>query len=395
MNQTFKIAGQAAALMAVLLHAIPSAAQQAAVPNRAYIHYAKGLAIEYHTGYKVLRVLTPWRDAKTQFTYVLVDKGAPLPHLSGNEISGNEIVVRTPVRRFVVTSTVFVPSIAMLGLEDTLIAVAGGRMISTPTVAKRYAERRIAEVGSGFDGMSGGINMELLMNRSPELVMVTGTGNPTYDFHEQLHNAGIPFALNGEYMETSPLGEAEWIKFVAAFFDKDGEAERIFSGIAARYEAEATKARAVKTRPTVFSSADYRGVWYMPGGRSYRAQIFRDAGAHYLWDEDRSEGTLPLSMEAVVARAKDADFWIDPGTPHSMTQLAGLDERYRTFRAFRTGQVFNNDVRMGPGGGNDYWETGLANPDVVLADMISIFHPELEPKHKRVYYRKLPEKAAP
>ena len=361
-----------------------------ATGGKATIRYAKGLVIEYHDGYKVLRVLSPWRDARTQFTFVLAPRGAKVPPLTGNEI-----VVRTPVRRFVVTSTVYVPQVAMLGLEDTLVAVAHGQMISTPSVAKRFADGKISEISNGSRGMMATLNMERLLSLSPDLVMLYGTGNPAYDFHEQLHAAGIPFAINGEYMESSPLGEAEWIKFVAAFFDKDAEAERLFAGIASRYEAEAARAKSAATRPTVFSAVDYPGVWYMPGGKSYRARFFQDAGARYLWDDDQTEGSMPLTMEAVIARAKDADFWVDPGSVRSLAQLAGLDDRYRTLRAFKTGQVYNNDVRMNPGGGNDFWEGGMSNPDVVLADLVSIFHPELKPGYTKVYYRKLPERTAP
>jgi len=355
--------------------------------GRATVRYAKGFVLEYHDGYKVLRVLTPWRGAKEGFTYVLVPRGGAVPKLSGNEV-----IIRTPVRRFVVTSTIYVPYIAMLGLEDTLVGVAKGRMITTPSIAKRFAEGKIAEISDGSGGMATNYNMERLLSLQPDLIMLYGTGNPTYDFHEQLHAAGLPFAINAEYMESTPLGGTEWMKFIAAFFDKDAEAEQIFAGIAARYEEEAAKAKSASTRPTVFRGMDYRGVWFMPGGGSYVAKFYADAGARYLWDDDHSQGSMPLTMEAVMLRARQADFWVDVGSCGSLVQLAGFDERYRLVRAFQTGRVYNNDARMSPGGGNDYWETGIANPDRVLADLISIFHPELKPGYSRVWYRQLPER---
>jgi iron complex transport system substrate-binding protein len=358
--------------------------------GRATVRYAKHFALEYHTGYRVVRVLSPWRGARTGFTYVLVPRGQKPPQLSGGEM-----VIETPIRRFVVTSTIYIPFLPVLGVDGALVGVAKGRMIMTPSVARRYAEGKIAEISDGADGMIKSLNMERLFSLQPDLIMLYGTGNPTYDFHEQLHAAGLPFAINAEYMEATPLGAAEWVKYIAAFFDKDVEAERIFDGIAARYERQAALARAANTHPTVFTGMDYRGAWYMPGGDSYRARFFADAGASYLWSDDHTQGSVPLTMEAVMARARQADFWVDVGTARSLTQLAGLDDRYRLVRAFQTKNVFNNDAKMGPGGGNDFWESGMANPDQVLADLISIFHPELLPGHIRTWYRQLPEKIAP
>lgn len=366
-----------------------SAPSSAAEHGQATIRYAKGFALEYHAGYKVMRVFSPWRGAKSGFTYVLVPRGHKAPSLTGAEM-----VVETPVRRFVVTSTIYVPYLSMLGLDDTLVGVAKGRMINTPSIAKRYGEGRIAEISDGADGMSRSLNMERLFSLRPDLIMLYGTGNPTYDFHEQLHAAGLPFAINAEYMESTPLGATEWMKFIAAFFDKDAEAERLFAGIASRYEKQAAVARAANTHPTVFTGMDYHGVWYMPGGDSYRARFFADAGARYLWNDDRSQGSMPLTMEAVIERARQADFWVDVGACRSLTQLAGFDDRYHLVRAFQTKRVFNNDARLGPDGGNDFWETGMANPDRILADLVSIFHPELLPSHARVWYRQLPEQSA-
>lgn len=357
--------------------------------GQATVRYAKHFTLEYHDGYRVLRVVSPWRDAKAGFTYVLIPRGAQAPRLDGSEM-----VVETPVRRFVVTSTIYIPALPMLGLEDTLVGVAQGRMINTPSIARRYAEGRIAEISDGAGGMIKSLNMERLFSLQPDLIMLYGTGNPTYDFHEQLHAAGLPFAINAEYMESTPLGAAEWMKFIAVFFNKDAEAEQVFAGIASRYEKRATEAREAKTHPTVFTGMDYHGAWYVPGGDSYRARFFADAGARYLWSDDRSQGSVPLTMEAVMARARQADFWVDIGACNSLAQLVDFDDRYRLVRAFQTKNVFNNDARMGPGGGNDFWEGGMARPDEVLADLISIFHPELLPGHSRTWYRQLPERAA-
>lgn len=127
----------------------------------------------------------------------------------------------------------------------------------------------------------------------------------------------------------------------------------------------------------------------MPGGRSYVARFLADAGAAYLWTDDETTGSIPLDFETVFERAADADFWLNPGSWTSRAEAAAADKRYTQFRAYQTGAMYNNNARLNENGGNDYREGGLANPDVVLADLVKIFHPELLPDHELFYYRKL------
>ena len=367
---------------------------QAAVPmhgavtsNRAVIHYAKGFTLEYHAGYKILRVLSPWRGARATFTYVLVPRGAKHP-----PVEKNAMLVETPVRRIVVTSNTFMAYFAMLGLEDRIVGVTGAGKVGTPSVAARIRAGRIMEIGNASVS-NRHYNMELLLELHPDLIMINATGNPQTDQTDKLREAGFTLAINGSYMDTTPLGHTEWMKFIAAFFDKDAEAERQFAVIAHRYEAMAARARKVKFRPSVFCGP-CQGGWYMPGGNSYTAAFLRDAGAQYLWLDDRSTGNIPLNTETVVARAREAEFCINAlGTYRSLAEMAGADERYTVFRAFRTGQVYGNNAKLNAGGGNDFWETGVAHPDRVLADLISIFHPELFPKYQRTWFWRLPARA--
>jgi iron complex transport system substrate-binding protein len=368
----------------------PSAAATAAVASNSAaitpIRYAKGFTLEQRPGYKLLRVLTPWRDAKTTYAYALVPRGTKAPQIE----PGAELV-ETPVQRIILASTTFVVHFATLGLEDTIVGISGGKTVNTHSIAARIKDGRIQEVGNGTMSADS-LKMERLINLQPELVMVYGTGNPQYDQQDKLREAGFHVAVNSEYMESTPLGRTEWIKFIAAFFNKEAEADRLFTAMAARYEMLAAKTRMIASKPTVFCNSNFRGSWHMPGGKSYMAAFFRDAGANYLWNEDTSTGSIPMNVESVLARAKDADLWLNPGTETSLEELAAEDERYSVFRAFRTGRVFNNDALMDAGGGSDFWETGVANPDKILADLISIIHPDILPEHRRIWYRQLPEK---
>jgi iron complex transport system substrate-binding protein len=349
------------------------------------LRYAKGFTLEQRDGYRLLRVLNPWRDAHTTFAYALVPRGT-----RPAQIAPGATIVETPVRRIAIASTTFVYYFAMLGLEDTIAGMSGTQKVNTPSIAARIQNGSIQNIGDAT--MDGRFNMERLINIRPELLMVYGTGDPQYDQQDKLLEAGFRVAVHAGYMETTPLGRTEWIKVIAAFFNKDAEADRLFTDIAARYENLAAKTRATTSRPTVFCNANFRGSWHIPGGNSYAARFFSDAGAHYLWSDDSSNGGIPMNIESVLGRAKDADFWLNPGSHRSMDELLGEDERYSIFRAFRTNHVYNNNAIMDAGGGNDIWETGVANPDRVLADLISIFHPEILPGHQRTWYWQLPKK---
>lgn len=352
---------------------------------RADIRYARGFVLEYHDGCKKVQVLAPWRNAQTVFTYLLVPRGRKAP-----AIPPGAMVVETPVRRMASATTGCIPFLPMLHAERTLVGLSGCKRVSTPEIAEMIRQKQIAEIGIGNGGMSTALNMEQLYLLQPEMVVVHGTGLPEYDLHPKLMEAGFKPVMFSSYMETSPLGRAEWIKFIAAFFDKEAEAERLFEETARRYEEQAAKARSPAHRPTVFSAIPYRGLMYVPGGGSYFAGFIADAGADYVWSDDSMPGSMPLNIESIIERAKDADFWLDPGASRSLSELTAMDERFSLFKAFRTGQVYNNDAKIGPNGGNDYWETGEVRPDLVLKDFISIFHPDLLPSHERIWYRQLP-----
>ena len=364
---------------------------QAHTPERqpaagtAVIRYAKGFTLEYHDGYKVLQVLTPWRDARVTFTYILVPRGRKVP-----DVPPRAMVVETPVRRMAAATTGCIPFLPLLHVEEALVGFSGCKHLSTPEIAEMVRQKKITEIGIGEGGMAITLNMEQLYVLQPEMVVVYGTGLPEYDLHPKLMEAGFKTVIFSSYMETVPLGRTEWIKFIAAFFDKEAEAEKLFNEIARQYETEAARVSNPAHRPTVFSAIPYRGMMYVPGGGSYTAGFVRDAGADYMWRDDTSLGAMPLNVENIIERAREADIWLEPGACRSLSELEGVDERFSVFKAFRTGRVYNNDAKLGPNGGNDFWETGEVRPDLVLKDLISIFHPDLLPSYQRIWYRQLP-----
>jgi iron complex transport system substrate-binding protein len=217
--------------------------------------------------------------------------------------------------------------------------------------------------------------------------MTFAYGSPDYDNHPKLLEAGVPTAVTAGYMETSPLGRAEWLKFTALFFNQEAAADQIFSGMAQEYEALAQLVADAPNRPTVFTGINRGDAWRVSGGDSYFAGFLADAGADYLWAGDESTGSIPLDFEAVYEHAAEADYWLpNTGRWTTLADVSAEDPRYTEFSAYQVGNIYNNNGRVNEFGGNDYWETGIANPDQVLADLIAIFHPELLPDHELVFF---------
>jgi len=347
-------------------------------PDKVSIRHAKGFTVEYHDTYKLLSVFHPWKDAQVTFRYVLVSRGTPRP--PGYK---NSQYIEIPVRSIVTMSTTYLGQLQELGVLETLAGHSNFKLVNTKEVLKMIKESAIEEVGSG-----PGVNMELLMDLMPDVIMTYGTGS-VYDTHPKLIEAGLPTVINAAYMESSPLGRAEWIKFLAAFYNKEAEVERIFTTVEKTYNALRTRAEQCTEKPTVLLNAPYNGNWWIPGGNSYLAIFLRDAGSSYLWADDASNGSRIIDFEAVYERAADADFWLNPGQWEDLNDGMRADERLAEFRAFQEGNVYNNNARLNQYGGNDYWESGTTHPDVVLMDLLKIFHPELFPNHKLVYYQQL------
>jgi iron complex transport system substrate-binding protein len=144
-----------------------------------------------------------------------------------------------------------------------------------------------------------------------------------------------------------------------------------------------------KGRPSVFSDIKYGDTWFIPGGNSYAANLLKDANSNYLWGDTEKRGSIPYSFETVYVKAVNADFWINCSNFKTFKDIERADTRYKDFKAFRTGNIFNNNKRENEAGGNDYWESGLVSPDVILSDLVKIFHPELLPGYELFYYKKI------
>ena len=346
-------------------------------PEQATVTYADGFTVEYFNNYKVVTVAAPWLGAEDSATYLLVQCGTPTP-----EGFDDAVTIEVPIDSFVSLSTTYLPYLDAFGKLDTLVGVDSGSFAYNPNVQDKLAAGELAEIGSGST-----VNVETALELEPDVIMTSASGSADFDTHPKLEEVGLTVVLNADYLDVTPLGRAEWGKFIAVLYNEEAQAETLFNEVVTEYEELSQLAADVTERPTVFANTPFEGTWYMPGGQSYTAQLFRTAGADYLWGEDESTSTLFLDFESVFDQAAEGDYWLNLGFVSTLADLEASDERFADFAAFQNGNVYNYDLRSNEFGGNDFFESAAANPQLVLADLIKIFHPDLLPDHELVYYR--------
>ncbi len=344
------------------------------------VKYAKGFTVDYYNGFKVITV-RGWKDSSKVFAqYILLPKGKPAP-----VDFANALLLDTPVRKIICISTNHIATLTRLGLMDSISGVANVDLIYNKEVVAKVKQNQIANVGSNE------LNYEKMVELNPSFVFTSGDWDGGDKMKKKLNSLHIKSVLNLDYMEQEPLERAEWIKFIAAFYDKEVEADSIFKEVEKHYLSLKEKLKNVSKKPTVFSNLPFKEIWYMPCGENYMAKLIADAGGNFLWKDAKATNGLNLNLdyEAVYAKAADADIWLCNGFARSLAEVKAADKKNTFFKAYKTANIFNNDKRNTPSGGFDFWETGALNPDIVLADLIFIFHPELLPNHELYYYRKL------
>jgi len=345
-----------------------------------YASYARGFEVIEHEGYKVVQVHDPWQNSRNvTFSYILAGDVSRLP-----DSLRNHTTIQVPVSRVIALSTTHVAMIKQLDRTASIKGVSGPGYIYDPLIREQISRGEITDVG--YDQ---GLNLENIVALEPDVLFIYGVENSMSGISDKLDEMGVPVVYCGEYLENHPLGKAEWIRFFALFYGLEQEADRLFQQVDSSYRSMADAVRGKSSRPRVLTGLPWKGTWYMAGGNSFAARFIEDAGGDFLWKENPSDEALPLDLESVFVRAMEADVWINPGEAKSLEQLCEFDTRFRELPVLKSGEVYNNDFRLGPDGGNDYWESGTVRPDLVLADLIAVFHPDLLTDHRYIYYRKL------
>lgn len=338
------------------------------------IHYAQGFNISYRDDYKLLSVI----NATDTTYYALVSQGAPLP----DHLPTPATIIRTPIQRLVTTSTTHLGLVEFLQAEDRVVGIDDVDLVYSADIRERVADGQIQEVGVG-----GELNWESILALSPDLVMVSGMPGVGLGRYQTLQDAGIPVIINSEWMEPTPLGKAEWVKLLAVLLDQEALVQEQFAQVVTAYDSVAALARAVRQKPLVITGAPYQGAWFVPGAHSFLGSMLHDAGATWPWKQDTSAVSINVAFETIYPYALRADYWLHPGQMPDRAALKAQDERLADFLPYQQGTIYNNN-RRSKGLSNDYYESGVMHPHVVLADLIEIFHPDLL-DHELYYYQKL------
>lgn len=340
--------------------------------------YSSGFDIKGADGKEsvIISVNNPWQGAENVTAQLFVARnGETTPEgFEGQVLDGD-------AKRIVAMSSTHIAMLDAVDADNTVVGVSGIDYISNPDIQTR--KDSIGDVG-----YEGNINYELLLSLDPDLVLLYGV-NGASSLEGKLKELGIPYMYVGDYLEDSPLGKAEWLVALSEVVGKLAEGEKVFAEIPQRYNVLKNKvAEANLVLPKIMVNTPYGDSWSMPSTESYVARLIADAGGDYIYKKNTGNSSMPIDLEEAYKLTSDADMWLNVGMANSLADLKNTCPKFTDTQCFISGNVYNNNLRTNAAGGNDYYESGVVNPDIVLRDIIKIFHPELI-QEDFVYYKQL------
>lgn len=342
---------------------------------------AERFSVEKKDGYTKITIFKPWQGSgDLNLTYNLVRRGSVLP--PGQDSS---TVIFVPLKKIICMSTTHLAMISALEEENSVAGVSGLDFIYSDILNKRVKNGYIEDVG--YDA---GLNKELILNISPDLIMMYGIGSESVGYVGKIKELGVNVMYNADYLETDPLGKAEWIKLFGALYCKENRADSIFRSEVETYNSIKTliKEKTIQ-RPKVMLGLPFKDTWYISPGNSFISKMIEDAGGDYIWKKTSSSVSMPYGIENVYMGALNADFWLNTGTANNKEEIAVVDSRLTELPPFKNGNLYNNNKRVSENGGNDYWEKGSLYPHLILKDVASILHPELFDNNELFFYKKI------
>lgn len=338
------------------------------------IQYSQGYTIERYSDYIVAELRDPWDTTRILQRYLLVDRNKDIP---GRMPKGT--IVRIPLKNIVVYNSVHSSIVELLDAAENIVGACESRYMDTPVIRERLDKGVIADLGEATAP-----NIEKMVDVGSEVILASPFRNSGYGPAEKL---GIPIIECADYMESTPLGRAEWLRLYGLLLGREDLADSLFRVTESNYLTLSRLAEGVQHRPTVFSEKRFGSTWHIPGGASYMAHFFKDAGADYMFTDLPGAGSTPLAFETVLDKAIHADIWlIKYNQPDDMT-YAGLRAEYtpyENFDAFKKKNIYACNTGSVP-----YYEEFPMHPDYLLKDLVWIFHPELLPDYTPRYYKKL------
>ncbi len=354
-------------------------------PAKAAVSDAQNFDVQYFNHYKVVTVSDAFEGADP-YEYVLVQCGTPAPDPA--DFSDDAQFIEVPAGDLIVMSTTVLPGVESLGLIDSLVGLDSLLYTNTPAVVEKIGTGELIEIGGSFN-----LNVEVALDAEPDIVLSSGF-DPDTDAHPVLIDAGIFTALIADWREDTPMARAEWVKYLSLFYNKEAEAEALFDEIVTNYEAARDLAADVPEaeRPVVLMNAfsSFTEAWTIPGAQTFVGTLIDDAGGIIALADEAPEDSAFVSFEVVYDQALDADIWLTQlFMVSSIDDLLAQDARYADFNAVAAGQVWNDNLDVNENGGSNAYELGVARPDLLLQDLVAIFHPDLLPEHEIRFYRNL------
>ena len=340
--------------------------------------YSSLLQIVKHADYTVVTIRNPWDTLKVLHTYLLADREKPLPeHLPEGT------VVRTPLQKSVIYSSVHCSLWSELDELKGIGGVCGLEYIKLPQIQEGCRNGSIVNVGNSMNP-----DIERIIDLRPDAILLSPFENS--GGYGRIGKLNIPIIECADYMETSALGRAEWMRLYGLLLGKEAQADSLFAGIEKEYLTltQQVKSQNLK-RPTVISEMKNSSAWYIPGGNSTMGRLYQDAGADYVFASLSNSGSVPLAFETVFDRGGNADIWlIKYNQPQDKTysELERDYAPYARFKAFQDRKVYGCNTNHVP-----FYEESPFHPELLLKDLIKIFHPELLPDYDLKYFSNLAE----
>ncbi len=326
-------------------------------------------------------VINPWQGAiNVNQKYILINRGDKIP--AGLDSS---TVIFVPVKRIICMATSHAAMISALGEEKSVCGISGGNLIFDEKFKNLISNGMIEEVG--YDA---NLNMELILNLNPDLIMMYGIGSESEGYINKMKELGLKVMFNADYLENDPLARTEWIKFFGALYNKANMADSIYNTEVIEYNILKSLIKSKSDiKPKVLTGLPFRDTWYISPGNSYMSRLIDDAGGSYLWSDKTSSVSMPMGLENVFFRAINADFWLNIGTVKTKSEITIADARLTELPCYKNGNLYNNNRSVKNMEANDYWETGMLHPHLIIKDMASIFHPGIFGKDELVFYNKI------
>lgn len=342
--------------------------------------YAKGFCIYGAEGSEsvIIDTKTPWQGASlNDATRLFISRNGELPPegFEGEVLNGD-------AKRIVCMSSTHVALLDAINEDNRIVGVSGKNFISSSSLRSRMSE--IGDVG--YDS---NINYEQLLSLNPDIVLLYGV-NGKNAIEPKLKELGIPFAYLGDYIEESPLGKAEWMVMMAEIVGNIEKGKDTFYTIPISYNSLKEKVgKKYEKHPKVMLNTPYSDSWVLPSSDSYIVQLINDAGADFIKEGVKGNKSMPIDTEEAYSLATKADYWLNTGSARSLKELAQMCPKFVDVSCFTNGNVYNNTKKALSSGGNDFWESGIVHPDLILRDLIKIFHPEMMDSVEFTYYEKL------